>query len=78
MPRLAGLGDQPVEVVHRPEVGLDGAVVGHVVAPVGVGRDGDRAQPDPVDPQPLEMVEMVDDPGRSPTPSPFESAKERG
>ena len=53
MPRRAGLGDQPVEVVERAEVGVDGAVVGDVVAPVGVGRDGDRAQPDAVDAQPL-------------------------
>ena len=59
---LAGLGHQEVEVGHRPQIGLDGAEVGHVVAPVGVGRHGDRAQPDPVDAQPLEMVEVVDDP----------------
>ena len=62
MPRSAGLLDQAVEVGHGPQVGLDGAEIGDVVAPVGVGRHRDRAEPDAVDTQPLEMVEVVDDP----------------
>ena len=55
-------GDQLVERGEGPHLRLDRAVVGDVVAPVGVRRHGDRAQPDRVDTQPLEVVEMVDDP----------------
>ncbi len=57
MPRSVRAGDQLVEVGEGSEVGLHRAVVGDVVAPVGVGRDGDRAQPDRVDAQPLQVVE---------------------
>ena len=55
------LGDEPVQVLGRAQVGLDGPVVAHVVAPVGVGRHGHRTEPDPVHPQPLQVVEVVDD-----------------
>ena len=57
----AGLGDQPVEVVHGAEFGRDGAEVRDVVAPVGVGRHGDRREPDAVDAEPGEVVEVLDD-----------------
>ena len=52
-----GLRDQPVEVVERSEVGVDPGVVGHVVAPVDVGRRMDRVEPDRVDAEPLEVLE---------------------
>jgi hypothetical protein len=55
-------GNQRVERRERSHLGLDTAVVGDVVAPIGVRRHGDRAQPDRIDAQPLEVVEMVDDP----------------
>ena len=62
MPRARGLGDQLVEVGERPERRVDVVEVGDVVAQVGVRRDGDRAQPDAVDPEPLQVVEPLDDP----------------
>ena len=58
------LGNQFVEVVHRAEVGMDVAVVGDVVAPVGVRRRERRAQPDRVDAEPLEMIEVRGDPAQ--------------
>ena len=57
-----GLGDQLVEVGERAERRVDVVVVGDVVAEVGVRRDGDRAQPDAVDAEPLQVVEPLDDP----------------
>ena len=62
-----------------PDLGLHRAVVGDVVAPVGVRRDGDRAQPDPVDAEPLADGRGARRcPRRSPNPSPFESANDSG
>ena len=63
-PPAARLGHQAVEIVQRPEVGMDGAEVRDVVAPVRVGRRRDRREPDPVDAEPLEMVEMPDEAGK--------------
>ena len=60
----ARLGDQRVEVLERAEVGVHGREVGDVVAPVVVGRRHRRVEPDAVDPEPLEVVEPVDDPAQ--------------
>ena len=59
---LAGLGDELVEVGERPEDGLDVLVVGDVVAPVGIGRHRGGVQPQPVDAEPGQVVEVLDDP----------------
>jgi hypothetical protein len=56
----ARLGDERVEVLERAERGVHVAVVRDVVAPVVVGRGHRRVQPDAVDPEPLEMVQMGD------------------
>src|SRR4029450_3345104 len=61
---FVGGGDQRVDVGECPEDGLHAGVVGDVVAPVGVGRDGDRVDPDAVDVEPGEVVETVDDPAQ--------------
>jgi hypothetical protein len=37
-PAGVGVGEQPVEVVERPEERVDVAVVGHVVAEVAIGE----------------------------------------
>src|SRR5205823_3379568 len=58
---LARLTNQPVDIGKRAECRLDIAVVGDVVAEVGVGRYRDRAQPDGIDAQPLEVIEPPDD-----------------
>src|SRR6266511_2409080 len=57
------LRNQLIEAVEAAELGMDVAVVGDVVAPVGVRRGHDRVQPDAVDTEPLEVVEPVDDAG---------------
>jgi hypothetical protein len=61
-PAPPGLGDQLVEVVTSPEVGVDAVVVRDVVAPVGVRRGERRVEPDTFDAEPLEVVETLDDP----------------
>ena len=63
-PTPPGLFDEPVDVRERSEVGMDARVVGHVVAPVDVRRGKDRAQPDAVDAEPLEVLEPLHDPGQ--------------
>ena len=55
------LGDEPIEFLQGADIGLEGHVVRDVVAPVHIRRERHRTEPDPVDPEPLEMVEMVDD-----------------
>ena len=60
-PALAGRGDQRVEVLERAEVRVHGRVIADVVAPVVVRRRHRRIQPDPVDPEPLQVVEPVGD-----------------
>ena len=64
MPRRPASATSASRSLERAEVGVDGAVVGDVVAPVGVGRGHDRVEPDAVDAEPLEVVERVDDPAQ--------------
>jgi len=61
-PTRLGFADQRVDVVKIAEDGLDGLVVGDVVPPVLVGRDGDGVEPDAVDAEPLEVIKARDDP----------------
>ena len=58
MPRVARLAHQRVQVVQRPEGGVDVAVVRDVVAPVAVGRAGDRREPDAGDAEPRQVVQL--------------------
>src|SRR2546425_12374415 len=60
-PAISGLSNQPVDVAQVTESRLDVAVVGDVVAEVGVGRNRDRAQPDGIDAEPLKVIEPADD-----------------
>ena len=61
---LVGLGEQAVEVVEGPEERVDVAVVGDVVAEVGHGRAEERREPDGVDAEPGEVVEVRRMPGQ--------------
>ena len=54
--------DQLVHVVDVPVVGVDRGEVGDVVAAVPQGRSVERQQPDAVDAQPLEVVELLGQP----------------
>ncbi len=59
---LVRLLDELAEVVDRPVVGMDREEVGDVVAAVAQRRVVHRQQPDAVDADPLEIVELVDQP----------------
>jgi hypothetical protein len=59
---LMRLVDELAEVVHRSVVGVDLVEVGDVVAAVAQGRRVERQQPDAVDAEPLEVVELVGEP----------------
>jgi hypothetical protein len=59
---LTRFANQLVKRVEVAERGLDAAVVRHVVAHVCIRRDGDRRQPDGVDPQPVQVIEPANDP----------------
>ena len=52
------VADWLFELVERPVVGVDGVVVGDVVAPVDVRARMDRAEPEGVDAEAQYMVEV--------------------
>ena len=55
------VAQQRVELLHRPEQGVDAAVVGDVVAVVRLRTAVDGRQPQDVDPQRLQVVEAAPD-----------------
>src|SRR6266545_308853 len=59
---LMGLIDEALEIVHEPVVGMDREEVGDVVAPVAQWRLVHRQEPDAVDAEPLQVVELLDQP----------------
>ncbi len=70
-------------IEKRLEVGqgsigrIDVDVVGDVVAVVAQRRREERQKPDAGDAELLQIVQLREQPGKSPMPSPFESAKAR-
>ena len=46
---LVRFGEQGIEVLHRAELGVDGVVVGDVIAKIPVRRRIDWGEPDAVD-----------------------------
>ena len=61
-PALVGRVDEGPDVVDRPVVGVDLVVVGDVVAAVAQRAGEHRQQPDDVDAQPLQVVELLGQP----------------
>ena len=59
---LVRLGDELAELVERAELGEDPLVVGDVVAAVAQRRGEERRKPQPVDAEPLQVVELADQP----------------
>lgn len=59
---LVGLGDKAPDVGQGAVVGADPAVFGDVVAIVAPRRGVERQQPEGVDPQVLDVVELGDQP----------------
>ena len=53
-----GFGDEAAEILHGAEIGIDGAVVGDVVAVVAAGRRIERQQPERGDAELLQIVEL--------------------
>ena len=60
--RCASL-QQQLDVVDRAELLVDGQEVADVVAAVAEGRPVERQQPEAVHPEPLEVVEPLDEAG---------------
>ena len=62
-PRRLASDDEAPEILHGPEIGIDGAVVGDVVAVVAAGRRIERQQPQRGDAEVLQIVELFGQPG---------------
>ena len=60
---LLGLLDEALEILHGPEIGIDGAVVGDVVAVVAAGRGIERQQPQRGDAELLQIAQLLGQPG---------------
>ena len=56
---LLGFLDEALEILHGPEIGIDVAVVGDVVAVVAAGRGIERQQPQRGDAEILQIVELL-------------------
>ena len=63
-PAIVGLLDQGHGVIHGPVVGVDGQEVGDVVAAVPQGGRVEGQQPDAVDAQPLQVVQLRGQPSQ--------------
>ena len=63
-PQAAPLGfdDEAAEILHGPEIGIDGAVVGDVIAVVAAGRGIERQQPQRGDAEVLQIAELFGQP----------------
>ena len=62
IPRWCACSTNSLEVLDRPVVGMDREEVGDVVAAVAQRRLVHRQQPDAVDAEPLQVVELLDQP----------------
>ncbi len=58
-----GLLDEAPEILHRPEIGIDVAIVGDVVAVVASGRGIEWQQPQSGDAEILQVAEFFGQPG---------------
>ena len=62
-PALLGFLDEALEILHRPEIGIDVAIVGDVIAVVAAGRGIERQQPQRGDAEVLQIAELLGQPG---------------
>ncbi|CCX63776.1 putative uncharacterized protein [Firmicutes bacterium CAG:791] len=60
---LFGFGDQTVHVVHCAKARVDAVIIGNIVALIGKRRAVDRGEPDNIDAELLEIIELADDAG---------------
>ena len=61
---LLGFLDEALEILHRPEIGVDVAVVGDVVAVVAARRGIERQQPQRGDAEILQISQLLGQPGK--------------
>ena len=61
---LLGFLDEAAEILHRPEIGIDVAVIGDVVAVVAAGGGVERQQPQRGDAEILQIPEFFGQPGK--------------
>ena len=54
-----GFLDEAPEILHRPEIGIDVAIVGDVVAVIAAGRGVERQQPQRGDAEVLQVAELL-------------------
>ena len=54
------LFEQTIEVLQVPIFGIDGVVIGNIVAEVSIRGRHDGREPDAVDPKVLEIIEALD------------------
>ena len=63
-PALLGFLDEAAEILHRPEIGIDVAIVGDVVAVVAAGGGVERQQPQRGDAEILQIPQFLGQPGK--------------
>ena len=61
-PAPFGFLDEALEILHRPEIGIDVAIVGDVVAVIAAGRGIERQQPQRGDAKILQVAELFGQP----------------
>ncbi len=61
---LVGLIDAAMKILDCAVVGVDGEEIGDVIAPVAQRRGVHREQPETVDPEPLEVLELLGEPAQ--------------
>ena len=58
------LADECIDILHCAEARVDGAVVGDIVAAIVLRRDEERREPEEVDTEFLQIVELRGDAGQ--------------
>ena len=61
---LLGFLDEAAEILHRPEIGVDVAIIGDVVAVVAAGGGVERQQPQRGDAEILQIPQFLGQPGK--------------
>ncbi len=61
---LLGFLDEAAEILHRPEIGVDVAVIGDVIAVVAAGGGVERQQPQRGDAEILQIPQFLGQPGK--------------
>lgn len=74
-PALMGLFHQLRKIFHRSVFGLNGRVVRNIVAAITHRRRIERRNPQRIHPQPLQIIEVLNQPTEIPGTAPFRIAE---